>query len=62
MTTTDSLKQDAMSAIANLPETASIDDIIYRLYVIDKIRKGQQAAREGKTLTTEELKHEIQSW
>ena len=62
MTTTQSLKQDALSAIATLPETASIDDIMYRLYVIDKIRKGQQAAKEGKTLTTEQLKREIQSW
>jgi len=62
MTTAHSLNQDALSAIANIPETANLDDIMYRLYVIDKIRKGQQAAKEGKTLTTEQLKREIQSW
>ena len=29
---------------------------MYRLYVIDKVRKGQEAVHEGKTLTVEELK------
>ena len=62
MNTAHSLKEDAINAISTLPETANIDDIMYRLYVIDKVRKGQQAAKEGKTLTTEELKQEIKTW
>jgi len=30
--------------IAKLPENVDIDEIMYRLYVLDKIRKGQEAA------------------
>ncbi len=62
MSTTQSLKQEALHAITSLPETANIDDIMYRLYVIDKVRKGQKAAREGKTITAEDLKKEILTW
>ena len=36
----ETLKQDAINAISKLPDTAGIDEIMYRLYVIDKVRKG----------------------
>ncbi len=58
----ESLKQEVMNAISKMPETADIDDIMYRLYVIDKVRKGKQAVRQGKVISTEELKEEIKSW
>ncbi len=35
---------------------------MYRLYVLDKIRKGQEAVEQGKTITSGELKREIDSW
>ena len=35
---------------------------MYRLYVLDKIRKGQEAAEQGRTLTSEELQREIDTW
>ena len=57
-----SLKQDALDAISSLPENTEIDDIMYRLYVIDKIRSGQEAIKNGKKYTVEELKKEIETW
>ena len=35
---------------------------MYRLYVLDKVRKGQEAVEQGKTLTSGELKREIDAW
>jgi predicted transcriptional regulator len=58
----ESLKREAMNAIAKLPEDATVDEIMYRLYVIDKVRKGQEAAARGETIAIEDLKKEIQSW
>lgn len=55
-------KQAALETIGKLPEDADMDEIMYRLYVLDKIRKGQEAVEQGKTLTSEELKREIDSW
>ena len=55
-------KQEALNTIGQLPEDADMDEIMYRLYVLDKIRKGQEALKEGKTTTSEELKREIDSW
>ncbi len=36
-----------------------IDDIMYRLYVIDKVRKGREASKRGDTTSTEDLIKEI---
>ena len=55
-------KQDALDAIGKLPDDADMDEIMYRLYVLDKIRKGQEAVAQGHTVTNEQLKREIESW
>jgi len=55
-------KQEALNTIGQLPEDTDMDEIMYRLYVLDKIRKGQEAVEQGKTITSEKLKREIDSW
>ena len=58
----ESLKQEALNVISKMPDTADIDDIMYRLYVIDKVRKGREAAQNGQFISIEELEKEIQTW
>ncbi len=58
----ESLKQEVMNAISKMPETDDIDDIMYRLYVIDKVRKGKEAFQQGKVISAKELREEIKSW
>lgn len=58
----ESLKQEAISAIAKLPDSVDIDEIMYRLYVIDKVRKGENAIKRGEYATVDDLKREIESW
>lgn len=56
------LKQAVIKAISTLPENVTIEDIMYRLYVIEKIRKGKKAVKEGKTISIDELKREMKKW
>jgi hypothetical protein len=58
----ETLKKQAIGAISKLPESADIDDIMYRLYVIDKIQKGRDAVKRGKTISIKSLKKEMKSW
>jgi len=37
----ETLKREAIKAISKLPETANIYDIMYELYVIDKVNKNK---------------------
>ena len=57
-----SLKQEAIDSIAKLPDTADLEDIMYRLYVLGKIKEGKDAVKKGNVIPLEELKREIQTW
>ena len=56
------LKQDALETLQRLPDNADIEEIMYRLYVLENIRRGQQDAEQGKSTTAEELLKDIQAW
>jgi predicted lipase len=56
------LKQEALASLQHLPDNADIDEIMYRLYIVDKIRKSREAVERGDTLTHEALKREIDQW
>jgi len=58
----EALKKEAINVISKMPDTAEIDDIMYRLYVIDKVRKGREAVKQGDTVPAGELQKEIESW
>ncbi|MDZ7697079.1 MAG: hypothetical protein U5R49_09230 [Deltaproteobacteria bacterium] len=58
----ESLKQEAVNAISKMNDAVEIDDIMYRLYVIDKVRKGREAVGRGDTVSAEELRKEIETW
>jgi len=43
-------------------DNADTEEMIYRLYVLENIRRDQQDAAEGKTQTAEEVFKDIQAW
>ena len=49
-------KEEAIKTISRLPEEASWDEIIYKIYVKRKIEEGLKAADEGRTVSHEEVK------
>ncbi len=62
MSQAHSAKQEALDAIQRLPDSADTEEMIYRLYVLENIRRGQQDVAEGKTESAEEMLKDIQSW
>jgi hypothetical protein len=58
----DTLKQKSLRAISRLSDKANVDEIMYRLYVIDKINKGKNAIINGKIISVDNLKKEIKKW
>jgi predicted transcriptional regulator len=56
------LKKEAINIITNLPDDADMEEIMYRLYVLENIRRGQEDAEKGKTTPVEQVLRNIQSW
>lgn len=52
-------KESAQHIINQLPEQASWNDIMYELYVKQKIEAGIKAAEEGRTIPHDQVKARI---
>lgn len=55
-------KKQAIEAIERLPDDVPMDEIVYRLYVISKVREGIRDVEAGRALSQEELSRDIESW
>ena len=57
-----SIKSQAKAAIEQLPDDCSMEDIQYRLYVLEKIRRGIKQDDEGATISHAELLKRVKKW
>ena len=62
MTTTNSLKKEVISLIEELPDDITLDEIIYHLYVKQKLLKAKQDIANGRTHTHEQVKKMAEKW
>lgn len=56
------IKQESIHAIESLPDAANFEEIMYRLYVLEKVHNGQTAISNGNIKTLDELKREVANW
>jgi hypothetical protein len=55
-------KQDVEHLLDKLPDSSSVEDIQYHLYVLDKVRRGLEDARTNGTLSQEEVETRLSKW
>ena len=55
-------KTTIIESINKLPDEFSLDEIIERLIIIEKIEKGRQDVKDGKTNTEEQAKAKLSKW
>jgi hypothetical protein len=59
---THSAKQQAIEAIEQLPDDVALDEIVYRLYVLNKVHQGLGDVDAGRVVSSEALAAEIEQW
>lgn len=52
-------KKQIQDVVNRMPDEINIEDLMYELYVIDKIETGRREIREGKVLSHEEAKKRL---
>lgn len=62
MPATFSAKQASLRLIERLDEDVSFEDIIYELYFLQKVERGMQDVKEGRTFTHEDIRKEFEKW
>jgi hypothetical protein len=56
------VKDEITSLLERLPEDASIEDVQYHLYVVEKVRNGLDAARMEGTVPQEQAEEKLGKW
>jgi len=56
------LKKDTIDIVTKLSDDADMEEIMYRLNVLENIRRGQEDTQKGKATTVEQVLLDIQSW
>jgi hypothetical protein len=55
-------KEEVESLLNKLPDDCSLEDIQYHLYVIEKVRRGLEAADSQGALSQEEAEERLGRW
>jgi hypothetical protein len=55
-------KKQLISTLRNLPEKFSVEDVIDRVVLLQKIEIGIEQSKAGKTRTTKEAKAKLKKW
>ena len=55
-------KEQMLKAIQDLPDDASVDEAVDRLYFLEKIERGIAEAHAGRTVSHEEALRRLSRW
>ena len=55
-------KTQLLETIQDMPEEFSVDELMERLLILQKIEEGQHQIRAGKFYTEEEAKKKLEKW
>lgn len=55
-------KAEVLELVNQLPEDVDVEELIYRLYLIEKLRAAEADIAAGRTLTAAEVRKQAASW
>jgi predicted transcriptional regulator len=55
-------KAQLLETIQDMPEEFSVDELMERLLILQKIEEGQQQIQAGQFYTEEEAKKKLEKW
>ena len=56
------VKEQMIRLIQALPEDATVEDAMERLYLLYKVERGMSQAHAGKTISQEEARRRMNRW
>lgn len=56
------LKDLSLEVLRNIPATATLEEIMYKINLAAQVMEGIKDAEEGKVITTNELLKKIDTW
>jgi hypothetical protein len=55
-------KKEVLALVEELPEEVDVEELIYRLYLREKLARAEEDIAAGRTLSAEEVRRQAESW
>ena len=55
-------KSVVLDVVSKLPDEVSVDEVIERLIIVEKIEKGQQQVKDNKVSSEEQAREKLNKW
>jgi predicted transcriptional regulator len=55
-------KKQVLASIKDLPDSFSVDDLIDRVILLQKIEEGLEQSAKGQTVSTADAKKQLEKW
>jgi hypothetical protein len=55
-------KEEVTQLLSQLPDDATLEDIQYHVYVLEKVRRGREDIAAGRGLSTEQARERLNRW
>ncbi|RLD52038.1 MAG: hypothetical protein DRJ05_17810 [Bacteroidetes bacterium] len=56
------IKQTTLDVVNSLPETCSLEEVMYEINLAAQVLEGMKDIKEGRTSTTNELLDKMEEW
>ncbi len=55
-------KKEVLDMVRRMPEKVDVEELIYRLYLREKLERAEQDIAAGRTYSTAEVRRHIRKW
>ncbi len=55
-------KQELIQLIDHLPDDVDVERLMYQLYLKSKLDRSEQAVADGRVVSHEQVKKEVETW
>jgi len=55
-------KEEVVKLINEFPDQVDVEELIYRLYLLEKIKTSEMDIKAGRTLSIDELRSQAATW
>lgn len=55
-------KDEVLKLVEQFPDAVDIEELIYRLYLLEKLAAAEADIAAGRTLSVEEMRAQAESW
>ena len=55
-------RQLTLDAVHRLPETCTMEDVLYQVHLVAQVVEGWDDAEAGRVMSTEELLGQVEKW